>query len=151
MFIKYNCNIMRSHSRNTFRPRPGFGSAAEGNLYPRDVLADLAKMRSNIVVPLERGLVRWLPKHDRVHLIHDRDKILFRVPRTRRFCLRSGRLTKPVTLCKYPLARDRSVGLFSDVAAAHTHEHVPPEKIALPQTAGMRGDCSGCLAWTPKD
>jgi hypothetical protein len=54
-------------------------------------------------------------------------------------------------LCKYPLARDRSDGLFSDVAAAYTHEHVPTEKIALPKTARMRGDCSGFLAWNPKD
>jgi hypothetical protein len=33
------------------------------------------------------------------------------------------------------------------MAPAYTHEHVPPDQIALPQTAGMRCGCSGLLAW----
>src|SRR6516162_7034132 len=142
---------MSGHSRNTRCPSHGFGGAAKGELYSGMFLLISPKRHrtaSFLCSEASSGscanTMRDAPSTVGI-------RFFFRAPRARRPRLTSGRLTAPVMLCKYPLARDRSAGLFSDVAAAYTHEHVPTEKIALPKTARMRGDCSGFLAWTPKD
>jgi len=31
------------------------------------------------------------------------------------------------------------------------YERVPPEQIAIPKTAGLRGNCRGFLAWDRRD
>jgi len=40
---------------------------------------------------------------------------------------------------------------FYDFAAANTYEYVPPQQIALPKTAGMRGNFRGFLPRHRKD